>query len=159
MILGIFGIFGSGIFYVTITGNFECFQYFNFETNFLKNENLFLKKTWESFCCWKYYDWKSNKLIQDSLSKWTCHKEHSFASIYFFFRKLCFSIRTCYEELIWSANYPNIHVHTLWKHRTFIWGCFFPVSILKTSAATFRNNFNTNVSCFMKAVLLFLHVH
>ena len=30
-------------FYVTIDGNFERFQYFNFETNFLKNENLFQK--------------------------------------------------------------------------------------------------------------------
>ena len=28
-------------FNVTITENFERFQYFNFETNFLKNENLF----------------------------------------------------------------------------------------------------------------------
>ena len=28
--------------YVTITGNFERFQYFNFKTNFLKNKNLFL---------------------------------------------------------------------------------------------------------------------
>ena len=99
MILGIFGIFGSGIFYVTITGNFDCFQYFNFETNFLKNENLFLKKTWESFCCWKYYDWKSNKLIQDSLSKWTCHKEHSFASIYFFFETLF-----QYKNLLWRVD-------------------------------------------------------
>ena len=36
---------------------------------------------------------------------------------------------------------------------------FFPVNILKTSAATIRNNFNRNVSCFMRAVLLFLHVH
>ena len=30
-------------FYVTISGNFERFQYFNFETNFLENENLFQK--------------------------------------------------------------------------------------------------------------------
>ena len=29
--------------YVTITGNFERFQYFNFETDFLENENLFQK--------------------------------------------------------------------------------------------------------------------
>ena len=28
---------------MTITGNFEFFQYFNFETSFLKNENLFKK--------------------------------------------------------------------------------------------------------------------
>ena len=30
-------------FYVTISGNFERFQYFNTETNFLKNENRFQK--------------------------------------------------------------------------------------------------------------------
>ena len=30
--------------HVTITGSFELFQYFNFESNFLKNEN-FLQKT------------------------------------------------------------------------------------------------------------------
>ena len=29
--------------YVTISGNFELFQYFNFEIDFLKNENLFEK--------------------------------------------------------------------------------------------------------------------
>ena len=27
-------------FYVTISGNFERFEYFNFETDFLENENL-----------------------------------------------------------------------------------------------------------------------
>ena len=31
-------------FYVTISGNFERSQYFNFETDFLENENLFQKK-------------------------------------------------------------------------------------------------------------------
>ena len=33
----------SGCFYVTISGNFERLQYFNYETNFLENENLFQK--------------------------------------------------------------------------------------------------------------------
>ena len=33
----------SAYFYVTIPGNFVCFQYFDFETNFKKNENLFQK--------------------------------------------------------------------------------------------------------------------
>ena len=33
----------SACFYMTITGNFERFQYFNFETKFLKNENRFHK--------------------------------------------------------------------------------------------------------------------
>ena len=30
-------------FHVTLAANFECYQYFNFEINFLKNENLFQK--------------------------------------------------------------------------------------------------------------------
>ena len=30
-------------FYVTISGNLERFQYFNFEINFLESENLFQK--------------------------------------------------------------------------------------------------------------------
>ena len=33
----------STYFYVTISENFKRFQYFNFETNFLENENLFQK--------------------------------------------------------------------------------------------------------------------
>ena len=34
----------SACFYVKITGHFDCFQYFNFETNFLKKENVFQLK-------------------------------------------------------------------------------------------------------------------
>ena len=33
----------SACFYVTISGNFKRFQYFNYETDFLENENLFQK--------------------------------------------------------------------------------------------------------------------
>ena len=45
MALGIFRIVleRSACFYVTISDNFERFQYFQFETAFLENENLFLK--------------------------------------------------------------------------------------------------------------------
>ena len=43
----------SACFYVTITGNFECFQYFNFEANFLKNE-IFFRKTGVPFFSWRY---------------------------------------------------------------------------------------------------------
>ena len=35
-------------FYITVNGNFECFQYFKSETDFLENENL-LQKTGELF--------------------------------------------------------------------------------------------------------------
>ena len=39
----------SACFYVTMTisGNFECFKYFNSETDFLENENLF-SKNWST---------------------------------------------------------------------------------------------------------------
>ena len=33
----------SAYFYVPISGNFERFQYFNFEKDFLENENIFQK--------------------------------------------------------------------------------------------------------------------
>ena len=41
-----------------------------------------------------------------------------------------FSLRTSHKVLIWCTNHPNVHIHTFWKHWTFIWGYFFPVSIL-----------------------------
>ena len=34
----------SACFYVTITGNFACFWYFNFESNFLNKRKLYFKK-------------------------------------------------------------------------------------------------------------------
>ena len=43
----------SACFCVTITENFERFQYFNFETDFLENENLF-QKTGLPFFSWKH---------------------------------------------------------------------------------------------------------
>ena len=42
MVLGIFKIVPHlKDWHVTISRNFECFQYFNFEADFLENENLF----------------------------------------------------------------------------------------------------------------------
>ena len=40
-------------FYVANGGNFESFQYFNFETDFLENEKLF-QKTGVPFLNWKH---------------------------------------------------------------------------------------------------------
>ena len=48
-----------------------------------------------------------------------------------FFWKLCFSLRTSYNESIWCSNNLNAHVHTFCKRRSFIWHCFFLVSVLK----------------------------
>ena len=54
-----------------------------------------------------------------------------------FFRKFCFILRTFYKELIWCTNHPNVHIHTFQKRWSFVWGCFFPVSILKHFLSTF----------------------
>ena len=47
------------------------------------------------------------------------------------FWKFCFGLRTSYKELTWCTNYPNVHIHTFRKRWSFIWGYFFPMSILK----------------------------
>ena len=47
-----------------------------------------------------------------------------------FFWKFCFSLRISYKELIWYTNNPNAHILTFRKRWSFIWRCFFPVSIL-----------------------------
>ena len=48
-----------------------------------------------------------------------------------FISKFCFSLRTSYKELICCTNNPNIHICNFCKRWSFIWRCFFPVSILK----------------------------
>ena len=50
-----------------------------------------------------------------------------------FFWKFCFSLKTLYKELTWWTNHPNLHIHNFWKCWTLILGCFFLVSILKSS--------------------------
>ena len=49
----------SACFYLTITGNDEHFQYFNFQTNFLKKVKL-SQTTTVPFFSWKYFYLKRN---------------------------------------------------------------------------------------------------
>ena len=124
---------------MTITGNYELFQYFHFETNFLKNKNLFHKLE-HLFFSWRYQDWKHNIYTKTALpeatvktnrmgsTKWTS-KKNGVLSVTTFFWKFCFRARISYKELIWCNNYPNIYIHTFYKHWSFIWGCFVPVSV------------------------------
>ena len=76
---------------MTIRGNFELFQYFNLETGFLENENLFQKLEYRllvestkientSFpykTAMSEAHVKTNRMVS---TKWTYHKERSFAS-------------------------------------------------------------------------------
>ena len=88
-----------------ITGNFERFQYFNYKTNFLKKVNpfrkagvpflvestqienaIFLHKTTLSKA-----NVKTNRM---GSTKWTYHKERSFASNHFIFSKALFQFKS-----------------------------------------------------------------
>ena len=76
--------------YVTICEKCECFQYFNFEIDFLENEKLF-QKTGIPFLVEKikienasfpYKTAKSEANVKTNRTvtiKWTYHKERSFA--------------------------------------------------------------------------------
>ena len=85
-----------------ITGNFKCFQCFNFETSFLKNENLFFKKLENSVLVqstmiesatfpYKTALLEANvKANRMGSTKWTYHKECTFANTYFLFLEIVF---------------------------------------------------------------------
>ena len=94
----------SACFYVMINENFEHFQYFNFETDFLENENFFQKLEYcflverikiekASFpykTAISEANVKTNRMVS---TKWTYHKERSFASNYFIFLKILFQFK------------------------------------------------------------------
>ena len=54
-----------------------------------------------------------------------------------FFTKFCFSLRT----LLWCSNDPNDHIPIFCKRWSFIWRCFFPMSILKWLILKLWNDF------------------
>ena len=87
-----------------ISENFEHFQYFNFETDFLENENFF-QKTGVSFlvestkiekASFSYKtaiseaDVKTNRMVT---TKWAYQRERSFSSNYFIFLKVLFQFK------------------------------------------------------------------
>ena len=87
----------SACFYVTISESFKCFPYFNFETNFLETEKLeyrFLVETTKientSFPFKTALSEANVKTNRMATTKWTCHKEWSFASNYFIFLESLF---------------------------------------------------------------------
>ena len=125
---------------MTISGNFERFQYFNFETDFLENESLFQKtgiplrlKTYHFHTKLPY-----QKPMLRQTEWWVQNgpitKKGVLPVTTSYFWKSCFNLRTSYKELIWCSNYPNVHIRNFCKRWSFIWWCFFPVSILKARA-------------------------
>ena len=75
-------------------------------------------------------NFKTNRM---ATTKWTYHKESSFATNYLIFLKICSSFRTSWKELIWCTNDPNVNIRIFRRRWSLILGCFFPVSILNTT--------------------------
>ena len=104
-------------FYVTITKDFEHFQCFNFETSFLKNENLFRKVGVPFFSCESaLFPFKASlskvnvKTNRMGSKKRTYHKDRSFycvksVQIQSFFWSVFFRIRTEYGETLRISPY------------------------------------------------------
>ena len=83
-------------FYVTIAGDFERFQYFNFEINFLKNEKKHFTKNWSNFLYLKILRLKikhfhtklQNQYKIDLLQRTEASHDLLFLKIYTEFKKL-----------------------------------------------------------------------
>ena len=111
--------------------------------NFLKNENLFLKKEYRFSCettalenvtfPYKTAQSKTNVMMNRMGSiKRTYHKEQGFATNYFIVWKFYLITRTPFKELIYCTNNPNVHISTFCKCLSFIWEYVFPLSIFKS---------------------------
>ena len=125
-----------------INESFKRFQYSNFETDFLENENLLQKtevvfelkalrlKT-HHFHTKLPYQRPMLRQIKWWLQNGPIKKKGVLPVTTLFFWKFCFSLRTSYKELICCTNNPNAHICTFYKRWSFIWRCFFRVSTLK----------------------------
>ena len=95
---------------MAINENFKRFQYFNFETDFLENENLFYKtgvrflveSTKIENASFPYKtaiseaNVKTNRMVT---TKWTYRKERNFASNHFIFLKILFQFKKLLEKV------------------------------------------------------------
>ena len=125
----------STCFYVTISGNFERFQYFNFEIDFLENENIFQNENaffWKCIISYKTTiseaNVKTNRMVS---AKWTYHEERSFSSNYFIFLRILFQFNNLLLRVDLMYQRPKCtHIRIFCQRWSFYWWCFFPVSIL-----------------------------
>ena len=146
MILGIFKITlrlrDRHVFYVTISESFKRFQYFNLEqifwkikTFFKKLEYCFLVETTKientSFPFKTALSEANVKTNRMATTKWTYHKEWSFASNYFIFLGNLFQFQNLLKRVYLIYQPPKFPYSIFRKRWSLILECFFPVSILK----------------------------
>ena len=63
-------------------------------------------------------------------TKWTYHKEWSFASYYFTFSKISFQFKNLVIKSWFDVPTTQMFIFIIWKHWSFTWRYFFPVSVL-----------------------------
>ena len=111
---------------MTITGNFERFQYFNSETNFLKVFLVESTKIKNSTFSYKTALSEANvKASRMGVQNWLITKNRGLPVTTLFFWQFCFTFRTSYKELIWCTNYSNVHILTFHKRGLFLKSTFF----------------------------------
>ena len=116
---------------------FWKFKYFNFETNFLKNEDLFHITGLPPFS-WKHYHRKCIISIQNChirIEWWVQNglikKNGILPRTNLFFWKFCFSLRTSHKKLI-DVTTTQLSIFVLFVSVEVVFnGVFFPASILK----------------------------
>ena len=127
-----------------------------------ENLNLFLKKLEypflventkienASFPCKIVISEANVKTIECWLQNGPIGKSEALRVTILIFWKFCFSLRTSYKELIWCINDLNAHIPIFCKHCSFIWRCFFLVSILNIEKVHWGNYiiFTQSLFCF-----------
>ena len=127
---------------MTISESFEHFQYFNFETDFLKNENFFQKLEYrflvertkiENKASFPYKiaiseaNVKTNRIVT---TKWAYHRERSFLSNYFIFLKVLFQFKNLFHRVDFMYQLPkcsySYFLQALEFYLTVIFLCEYP---------------------------------
>ena len=128
-------------FFFGLSENFKRFQYFNFETDLLENENHFQKleyrflvestKIENASFPYKIAISKANAMTNKMVAQNAPITKNGVLPVTtLFFWKIYFSLRTSYKELICCTSNSNAHVCTFCKCWSFIMRCFFSLSIL-----------------------------
>ena len=83
-------------------------------------------------CCWGEYQKPMLRQIEWWVQNGPITKIRVLPVTTLSFKKFCFGLRTSYKELIWCTNDPMPIFVLFCKRLSFLWRCFFPVSILKS---------------------------
>ena len=137
--------------YLTITRDFDCFQYFNFETEFSENKHLFSKNypflaenTKIQNATFPYKNTLSEanaktkrmvctnrmgRQVECAVQNGPITKNRILRVTTLFFWKFCFNIRTSSGRVDLMCRLPKCP-YPHFSCFSFIWGCFFRMSML-----------------------------